>query len=742
MQLIALSHAQSSAKLCIILFLTPLWTKGSPTFPGDRLGIKGDIAELMLDGAHRFLDRELQQAAKARSENQQKTSDKEYRDRLANILGVVDNQIQDTKSELISTMLDTTAIAQTISYRIQPVRWSVLDNLDAEGLLLQPKGREPLANVVAIPDADQSPESLCGLGNGTAPEAQFARRLAEAGCRVLVPTMINRTIRVFNPRRKNIRMSNREFLHRSAFLMGRTLQGYEIQKTLAAVDWFSRNSDKRIGLVGWGEGGMLTLRAAALDTRIGASFVSGHLGAMGTLWKEPLERNVFGLLQHFDDGILARLIEPRTLVIEAARGPEIVIDSYGAAPGRLTTPKLSDIRQTYPGKRIFFSNSSGNGNPGASKALDAFLQALAPGKHLVKDQKPPKPTGQLPDPVARHERAFIQIKNHTQNLLDNAQNIRESTFKPNLSSIDSYKQSIKPQRERFANEVIGSFQNALLPPRPRSRQVHDKPKWTGHEIVLDVFPDLIAHGILLVPKDLKKDEKRPVVVCQHGLEGRPRDTIEGNHRAYHDFAARLCERGYVVFAPQNPYLMGDRFRSLQRKANPLGKTLFSLIVPQHRQIVKWLGGLPFTDADRIAFYGLSYGGKTAMRVPALVEGYCLSICSADFNDWIRKTGSTRAGDNRYSYPFTSEYEIFEFNLGHTFNYAEMAALIAPRPFMVERGHFDGVAPDEWVAAEYAKVRRLYTRLGIPERTVIEWFNGPHTINGKGTFEFLDKWLKN
>ncbi|MFP6888037.1 MAG: hypothetical protein VB997_10760 [Opitutales bacterium] len=184
--------------------------------------------------------------------------------------------------------------------------------------------------------------------------------------------------------------------------------------------------------------------------------------------------------------------------------------------------------------------------------------------------------------------------------------------------------------------------------------------------------------------------------------------------------------------------MRDKFRSLQRKANPLGKTLFTLIVAQHRQIVRWLGELPFVDPKRIAFYGLSYGGKTAMRVPALVEDYCLSICSADFNEWIRKTGTTR--NDRYAYPFTIEYEIFEFDLGHTFNYAEMAGLIAPRPFMVERGHFDGVAPDEWVGAEYAKVRRLYARLGIPERTEIEWFLGPHTINGQGTFRFLDKWL--
>jgi hypothetical protein len=82
----------------------------------------------------------------------------------------------------------------------------------------------------------------------------------------------------------------------------------------------------------------------------------------------------------------------------------------------------------------------------------------------------------------------------------------------------------------------------------------------------------------------------------------------------------------------------------------------------------------------------------------------------------------------------------EFNLGNTFNYAELAALIAPRPFMVERGHDDGVAPDEWVAYEYAKVRKFYAKLGHPERTDIEFFDGPHSINGIGSFQFLYRHL--
>ena len=32
------------------------------------------------------------------------------------------------------------------------------------------------------------------------------------------------------------------------------------------------------------------------------------------------------------------------------------------------------------------------------------------------------------------------------------------------------------------------------------------------------------------------------------------------------------------------------------------------------------------------------------------------------------------------------------------------------------------------------------RLGIPDRTTIEYFDGPHTINGVGTFEFLHRHL--
>ena len=53
-----------------------------------------------------------------------------------------------------------------------------------------------------------------------------------------------------------------------------------------------------------------------------------------------------------------------------------------------------------------------------------------------------------------------------------------------------------------------------------------------------------------------------------------------------------------------------------------------------------------------------------------------------------------------------------------------------------------MSSDEAVAYEFAKVNYLYdAKLGIGDRCAIEFFVGPHTINGKGTFAFLEKHLK-
>ena len=118
--------------------------------------------------------------------------------------------------------------------------------------------------------------------------------------------------------------------------------------------------------------------------------------------------------------------------------------------------------------------------------------------------------------------------------------------------------------------MIGRFDMAPLPPNVRTRRIYDEPKLTGYEVVMDVFPDVIAYGILLLPKGIKDGEKRPVVVCQHGLEGRPGDVADPKVDSpyYHRFAARLAEQGFITFAPQNLYIFRGSFSHASAQGQP------------------------------------------------------------------------------------------------------------------------------------------------------------------------------
>lgn len=749
---------------CLIaLVFLPRWlaaaepAPAAEPLPGTQpLTWTGDLASRLVDGVDQFLLKKLDASIAERSQHWQRdfTSPEAYdhsiepnRQRLARILGVRDPRIAFDGLEFVATTSQPAEVGRGPGYKIIAVRWPVIRQIHGEGLLLIPdgNGKVPAARVVAIPDADQTPEAICGLTEGVPVASQYARRLAENGCLVLVPTLISRELQ---SRLGRTTLTNREYLYRSAFELGRHLIGYEVQKVLAGVDWFAKDagaSGAKIGVMGWGEGGLLALYAGALDLRINAVCVSGYLDSRQNIWQEPIDRNVFSLLEQFGDAELASLVAPRRLVVEACRGPEVELPGKGGAPARLLTPNLVSVQAEVARANELARTQidlvavdGGVGPCGSEQTLARFGQALGLAVVAGPGQSPEQLRASF-DPAVRQTRQIQEIDDHNQWLLSESPYVRSEFMKKlDTSSPDKYAQSVAWYREFYRREVIGWFDDQRLPFNPRSRKSYDQEKWTGYEVVLDVWPDVFAYGILLLPKDLKPGDKRPVVVCQHGLEGRPQDIVTGNHSAYHDFAAKLAERGFITFAPQNLYIFQDRFRTLQRKANPLKKTLFSVIVPQHQQIVDWLSTLPNVDPQRIGFYGLSYGGKSAMRIPPLVANYCLSVCSADFNEWVWKNASTRAP---YSYVWTGEYEIFEFDLGSTFNYAEMAALIAPRPFMVERGHFDGVAPDETVAYEFAKVRHLYSaRLGLGDRCELEWFVGPHTIHGVGTYDFLHRHL--
>ena len=734
----------------------------------EALTFDGDLAAQMVEALDGYVSRAIVGSVESRiglwnrdysSHNAYTESVEPNRARLRKRIGCLDSRLPIEELSYSATTKIAAQLTEDESYTVSRVRWQVFDEVEGEGLLFEPKHNVPItAQIVALPDADWTPEMIAGVADELPANAQFARRLAKAGCRVVVPLLINRDDTYSgNPTLGAMtNQPHREFIYRMAFELGRHIIGYEVQKVLSLVDWMSL-ADASIGVIGYGEGGLIALYSAAVDTRIQATAVSGYFQSRQEVWREPIYRNVWGLLHEFGDAEIASLIAPRPLVIETSRGPEVdgppsVREGRGgAAPGQLVSPPIHAVEPEFERARDFYQQlnsddalclvSPVDGLPGSDETLTALLAGLGvENTNIDSSYLRSSTTVDDFDDDARQQRQFMQLVNLSQRFLREAASRRQQFFweKTDPSSLTRWEETCTEAKAYFWGEVIGRCPPPDVPANPRMRLIYDEPLWKGYEVVLDVWDGVFAYGILLLPNDLQPGEQRPVVVCQHGLEGRPQDTADPRiESVYHSYAASLADRGFITYAPQNPYIGLDAFRVIQRKANPIKWSLFSLIIRQHERTLDWLAEQPFVDADRIGFYGLSYGGKTAMRVPAVLERYACSICSADFNEWIVKNATYHS---RYSYMFGGEYEMPEFDLGNTFNYGEMAGLIAPRPFMVERGHDDGVAPDEWVAHEFAVVRRLYVQLGIADRTEIEFFDGGHQINSQDTFRFLHRHL--
>lgn len=161
---------------------------------------KGDLSSMMVEGIGRYLDRELSGSITKRASFWQTDlsgptaygkSILPNRKRFSQIIGIVDSLMPDMKMEYISTTTTPANIAENEHFIVYKVRWNVFGDVYGEGLLLQPKGKIK-ARVVAIPDADQAPELLISTP-GLPSELQYAGHLAENGCQVIIPTIIDRS---------------------------------------------------------------------------------------------------------------------------------------------------------------------------------------------------------------------------------------------------------------------------------------------------------------------------------------------------------------------------------------------------------------------------------------------------------------------------------------------------------------------------------------------------------------------
>ena len=148
--------------------------------------------------------------------------------------------------------------------------------------------------------------------------------------------------------------------------------------------------------------------------------------------------------------------------------------------------------------------------------------------------------------------------------------------------------------------------------------------------MLDVYPDVIAGGILLLPTGIASGRE----AARGRLPARPGGNAHGHDHARTGRATRTTTttsrsasswqaRGSSSTRRRIRIVGGGPFPHAAAQSQPDEAVAVQLHHPPARAHAGMaVDTLPNVDPQRIGFYGLSYGGKTAVRVPPDAQAVC------------------------------------------------------------------------------------------------------------------------
>lgn len=262
----------------------------------------------------------------------------------------------------------------------------------------------------------------------------------------------------------------------------------------------------------------------------------------------------------------------------------------------------------------------------------------------------------------------------------------------------------------------------------------------------------IPAQILLPAGVLAADAPAPAVIACHPTHPDGKDSVTagtGTTKGHRPYGLELAQRGYVVIAP-DCLSAGERIYPGHRaydtgpfyREHP-GASIVGRTITDHRSALNALISLPFVDPDRIGALGHSLGGYNAYFLAGLDERVKAVVSSCGFGPFRHDPEPGRWGQRDW-YTHLPEVSA-ELDRGAVpFDFGQIAALVAPRPFFHYFGQMDAIFP-HWrsVAESLQSVRRLYVSLGHEDRFELLMGGGPHDFPESIrslSYRFLDHWL--
>lgn len=340
---------------------------------------------------------------------------------------------------------------------------------------------------------------------------------------------------------------------------------------------------------------------------------------------------------------------------------------------------------------------------------------------------------------------------------------------PQLSYLKQPQPDLDAWRDtgRAKLQELMSFDAPITPQNVRIIEKIQKDGYTRALLKYDIAPGRSCEAFLLIPDNLAAPVPGILALHDHGgfyyygkekivQTENPLPCLQEHIKASYEgrtYADELAKMGFVVLAPDAFYFGSQRLNvgelsnqytgeltNLEpgsdeyiRKFNIIcgkqeelvAKSIFlsgsnwtGIMMHSERVALTYLCSRPEVAGRKIGCIGLSIGGFRS----AFLFGLDPRIDAGVDVGWM-----TTFQDILGNYLWCHTWMIYVPNLSNYFDLPDVAALNAPKPFMVINCSRDELFPMNGMRAAEAKLKKIYSTIGKPDNFVCEFYDVPHSF---------------
>lgn len=269
----------------------------------------------------------------------------------------------------------------------------------------------------------------------------------------------------------------------------------------------------------------------------------------------------------------------------------------------------------------------------------------------------------------------------------------------------------------------------------------DQPEFTVEKLHFQSRPGLYVTGNLYLPKGQSTPAPAILYVCGHSKQ-KEGNTSFGNKTGYQHHGAWYARHGYVCLTIDTIQLgeiegVHHGTHNLnQWWWNARGYTPAGVEAWNGIRAIDYLQTRPEVDPQRIGVTGRSGGGAYSWWIAALDDRVQAAVPVAGITDLENHVvDGVVDGHCDCMFPVNT----------YRWDFAQVAALVAPRPLLISNTDKDTIFPLEGVVRIHEKVRRIYRLYGAEKNLGLQITEGPHLDTQElhiHSFRWFHRFLKN